>query len=184
MLALTALCGACGVNNIPTLDAAVNDAWNEVQTHYQRRSDLVPQVITLLQASGNPADPELLSELSEALLRVASMDISPSTLNDETDLKIFEARQDDLAATLGRVTSTSEMARTLRFDQSFLGVQEELNSIARNIHVARLNYVEAVRRYNTELRTVPGRWWHRFMYPEMQRKELFSIPDSGSVTGE
>ncbi len=175
-LCLVVLVSACGVNNIPSYDESANAAWGEVQRHYQQRADLVAELIASIETLA-PEEEELASALAEARQMVINLVITPHTISDEKGFTAFENAQNQLSETLLRVTALADAQPVLATDLHFATLQERLQDVTNLITASRGDYIEAVRRYNTELRTIPGRWWHSFIYKEMQARQLFSIDE-------
>lgn len=167
----------CGINNIPTFDEAVNGAWSEVQNQYKRRTDLVPNLIETVKGFA-AQEKDVLTEITEARSRVSQMNVSPEMLTDPAAFEQFQQNQSELTSALSRLMVVVEAYPELKSNENFLALQSQLEGTENRIAVARREYVQAVQRYNTELRTIPGRWWHKFMYAEMQAKENFSISEA------
>ena len=180
-LALGALMLAgCGINNIPTYDEAADAAWAEVQNQYQRRADLVPNLVATVEGFAEQ-EREVLQGVVEARSRVTQMNVSPETLSDPAAFERFQQNQDALGSALQRLMVVVEAYPDLKSNTNFLALQDQLEGTENRIAFARGNYVEAVRRYNTELRTIPGRWWHRFMYSEMDPKQNFTVSEADAA---
>lgn len=177
--ALLVLSG-CGINNIPTFDEAVNGRWSEVQNQYKRRADLVPNLVSTVEGFATQ-EREVLMEVTEARTRVSQMNISPELLSDPAAFEAFQANQGALTSALQKLMVVVEAYPDLKSNQNFLALQQQLEGTENRISVARRDYIAAVQRYNTELRTIPGRWWARFMYPEMVKKENFSVSEADAV---
>jgi len=168
------LLGGCGINNIPTYDEAVNGRWAEVQNQYKRRADLVPNLVSTVEGFAQQ-ERDVLTEVTEARTRVTQMNISPQMLSDPAALEQFQANQGALSSALQRLMVVVEAYPDLKSNENFLALQQQLEGTENRIAVARRDYIGAVQQYNTELRTIPGRWWARFMYPEMQTKANFTV---------
>lgn len=177
--ALLVLSG-CGINNIPTFDEAVNGRWSEVQNQYKRRADLVPNLIATVEGFATQ-EREVLMEVTEARTRVSQMNISPEMLSDPAAFEAFQANQGALSSALQKLMVVVEAYPDLKSNENFLALQQQLEGTENRISVARRDYIAAVQRYNTELRTIPGRWWARFMYPDMVKKENFSVSEEDAV---
>ena len=180
-LTLLFLVSGCGINNIPTYDEAVNASWSEVQNQYKRRADLVPNLVNTVEGF---ADQELdvLTEVTDARTRVSQMNISPEILTDPQQFQQFQANQSALTSALQRLMVVVEAYPELKSNENFLALQQQLEGTENRISVARRDYIQSVQTYNTELRTIPGRWWRRFMYSDMQPKENFSVSAEDTVT--
>jgi LemA protein len=177
--ALLVLSG-CGINNIPTFDEALNGRWSEVQNQYKRRADLVPNLVSTVEGFATQ-EREVLLQVTEARTRVSQMSISPEMLSDPSAFEAFQANQGALTSALQKLMVVVEAYPDLKSNQNFLALQQQLEGTENRISVARRDYISAVQRYNTELRTIPGRWWARFMYPDMIKKENFSVSDADAV---
>ena len=174
------LLSGCGINNIPTFDEAVNGRWSEVQNQYKRRADLVPNLISTVEGFAKQ-ERDVLTELTEARTRVSQMNISPEMLTDPAAFKQFQQNQGALGSALQRLMVVVEAYPDLKSNENFLALQQQLEGTENRISVARRDYIGAVQRYNTELRTIPGRWWHSFMYSDMQPKENFSAREADAI---
>jgi len=172
--------GGCGINNIPTYDEAVNARWSEVQNQYKRRADLIPNLVNTVEGFADQ-ESDVLREVTEARTRVSQMNVSPETLTDPAAFEQFQQNQNALSSALQRLMVVVEAYPELKSNENFLTLQSQLEGTENRIGVARRDYIQSVQRYNTELRTIPGRWWRRFMYSEMQPKENFSIAEEDTV---
>ena len=179
LIALVVLSG-CGINNIPTYDEAVNGRWSEVQNQYTRRADLIPNLVNTVEGFATQ-ERDVLTEVTEARTRVSQMNISPEILTDPEAFQQFQANQGALSSALQRLMVVVEAYPDLKSNENFLALQQQLEGTENRISVARRDYIQAVQTYNTELRTIPGRWWHRFMYSDMQPKENFTISEADAV---
>lgn len=179
LTALLLLCG-CGINNIPTYDEAVNGRWSEVQNQYKRRADLVPNLVSTVEGFADQ-ERDVLTEVTEARTRVSQMNISPEMLTDAEAFQQFQQNQGALTSALQRLMVVVEAYPDLKSNENFLALQQQLEGTENRISVARRDYIRAVQQYNTELRTIPGRWWRRFMYSDMEPKENFSISEQDTV---
>jgi LemA protein len=158
----------CGFNTIPTLDEQAKAAWADVQNQYQRRADLVPNLVATVQGFAQQ-EQEVLVAVTEARASATQVSIDASTLTDPAAFQRFQAAQDQLSGVLGRLLAISENYPELRSNQNFLALQSQLEGTENRIAVARRDYNEAVRAYNTEVRTFPGALWaataHRWAEP-------------------
>lgn len=180
-LTLLFLVSGCGINNIPTYDEAVNASWSEVQNQYKRRADLVPNLVNTVEGFADQ-ERDVLTEVTEARTRVSQMNISPEILTDPQQFQQFQANQSALTSALQRLMVVVEAYPELKSNENFLALQQQLEGTENRISVARRDYIQSVQTYNTELRTIPGRWWRRFMYSDMQPKENFSVSAEDTVT--
>jgi len=173
---LSALVG-CGINNIPTFDEAVKAAWSQVLNQYQRRADLVPNLVNTVKGFA-AQEKEVLTQVVEARSRVAQMQLPPDVLTNSTAFRAFQENQQALSSALARLMVVVERYPDIKSSQNFLALQSQLEGTENRIAVARRDYIEAVKNYNTELRTVPGRWWRALLYPDAEIKETFTIAES------
>jgi len=178
LLSLAALVlTGCGINTIPTLDEEVNAAWSQVQNQYKRRADLIPNLVETVKGYAKQ-EKEVLTQVVEARSRVAQMQVPKDIVNNPGALQQFQRNQDALSSTLARLLVVVERYPELKSNQNFLALQSQLEGTENRIAVARRDYIEAVKRYNTELRTIPGRWYAALLYPDAKVKANFSQPES------
>ncbi len=177
LLTMLVLLSGCGINNIPTFDEAVNGTWSEVQNQYKRRADLVPNLVETVKGFA-AQEKDVFIEVTEARAKVSQMNVSPELLNDPAAFQQFQQNQAGLTGALSKLMLVVERYPDLKSNENFLALQTQLEGTENRIAVARRDYIQAVQRYNTELRTIPGRWWKKFMYPESTKKETFSIDEA------
>ena len=149
---------ACGYNNIPTLEEAAKAKWAEVQNQYQRRTDLIPNLVATVQGFAKQ-EKDVLTAVVEARAKATSIKIDASTLTDPEKLKQFQDAQSQLSGALGRLLAVSENYPDLKSNANFLALQSQLEGTENRISVARKDYIEGVQLYNTELKTFPGLLW-------------------------
>jgi LemA protein len=149
---------ACGYNNIPTLQETAKAKWADVQNQYQRRADLIPNLVNTVQGYAKQ-ERDVLTAVVQARASATQVKIDASDLTDPDKLKQFEAAQNQLSGALGRLLAVSENYPDLKSNQNFLALQSQLEGTENRIAVARRDYIEAVRAYNTELQTFPGLLW-------------------------
>lgn len=171
------LLSGCGINNVPTLDEEVNAAWSQVQNQYKRRADLVPNLVETVKGFARQ-EKDTLTAVVEARSKVAQMNITPEMLNNPQALRQFQQNQDALSGALSRLMVVVERYPDLKSNQNFLSLQSQLEGTENRIAVARRDYIETVKKYNTELRTIPGRWIAAFLYPDAKVKANFEQPES------
>src|SRR5690554_6233268 len=172
LLMLAFLLTGCGINNIPTYDEKVKSAWSQVENQYQRRADLVPNLVETVKGFA-AQEQETLTEVVEARSRATSIQVDESILNDPQKLQQFEQAQGQLTSALSRLMAVSERYPELRSNQNFLALQSQLEGTENRIAVARRDFIQSVGRYNTEIRTFPGRIWHSLLYSDMEIRENF-----------
>jgi LemA protein len=174
--ALLALTG-CGINNIPTFDEEVKAAWSQVENQYQRRTDLVPNLVETVKGYAKQ-EKDVLVQVVEARSKVAQMQVPKDILTNPDAFKQFQQNQDALSGALSRLLVVVEKYPDLKSNQNFLALQSQLEGTENRISVARRDYIEAVKKYNTELRTIPGRWWAALLYSDAKVRETFTIPEA------
>lgn len=162
----------CGINNIPTYDEEVKAAWSQVENQYQRRADLVPNLVSTVKGFADQ-EREVLVEVTKARSQVGSIQADESILNDPQKFKQFEQAQSRLGSALQRLMVVVERYPDLKSNQNFLTLQSQLEGTENRIAVARRDYIQAVQKYNTEIRTFPGRIWHSVLYSELEQRENF-----------
>ena len=157
--ALLGLCVAgCGYNTIPTLEESAKAKWADVQNNYQRRSDLIPNLVATVQGYAKQ-EKDVLTAVVEARAKATQTRVDASQLTDPEKIKQFQEAQSQLSGALGRLLAVSENYPDLKSNQNFLALQSQLEGTENRIAVARRDYIDAVRAYNTELRTLPGLVW-------------------------
>lgn len=149
---------ACGYNTIPTLEEQAKARWAEVQNNYQRRADLIPNLVATVQGYAKQ-EKDVLTAVTEARSKATQIKVDASQLTDPEKLKQFQDAQNQLTGALGRLIAISEAYPDLKSNQNFLALQSQLEGTENRIAVARRDYIEAVRAYNTELKTFPGMLW-------------------------
>src|SRR6266480_1828970 len=170
------LVAGCGYNTIPTLEEQAKARWGDVQNQYQRRADLIPNLVATVQGYAKQ-EKDVLTSVIEARAKATQVKIDASQLTDPEKLKQFQDAQNQLSGALGRLLAVSENYPDLKSNQNFLALQSQLEGTENRIAVARRDYIEAVRVYNTELRTFPGVIWASILYRSNKPMETFTIPD-------
>lgn len=172
LLVMAALLSGCGINNIPTYDEQVKAAWSQVENQYQRRADLVPNLVETVKGFAKQ-ERETLVAVIEARAKATSIQVDASTLDQPEKMRQFQQAQEQLTGALSRLMAVSERYPELKSNQNFLALQSQLEGTENRIAVARRDFIAAVERYNTEIRTFPGRIWHSLMYSDMPLRENF-----------
>ena len=168
---------ACGINDIPTYDEAASAAWSQVLNQYKRRADLVPNLVETVKGFA-AQEKTVLTEVVEARAKISQMQVPKDILTNPDAFKAFEQNQSALSGALSRLLVVVERYPDLKSNQNFLALQSQLEGTENRISVARRDYIKAVQLYNTELRTIPGRWWRSLLYPDAELKENFTAPES------
>lgn len=173
LAALAFTLSACGINNVPTYEERAKAAWAEVQNQYQRRADLIPNLVETVKGYAQQ-EKDVLVQVTEARARATQVKVDASTITDPAKFKEYQDAQNNLSGALGRLLVTVERYPDLKSNQNFLALQSQLEGTENRIAVARRDYIEAVRVYNTELRTIPGAWIARILYPSAKPMETFA----------
>jgi LemA protein len=159
VLALLGACiSGCGYNTIPTLEEQAKAKWGDVQNQYQRRADLIPNLVATVQGYAKQ-EKDVLTAVVEARAKATSVKIDASQLTDPDKVKQFQEAQTQLSGALGRLLAVSENYPDLKSNQNFLALQSQLEGTENRISVARRDYIEAIRAYNTSLKTLPSLIW-------------------------
>ena len=167
---------ACGVNNVPTLEEQAKAAWSEVQNQYQRRADLIPNLVETVKGFAQQ-EREVLTQVTEARARAGQVRVDASTITDPQNFREYQEAQNQLSGALGRLLATVERYPELKSNANFLALQSQLEGTENRIAVARRDYIEAVRAYNTELRTFPGRLWAAALYSDAEPMPVFAAAE-------
>jgi len=178
MLCLTLT--ACGYNNIPTLEEQAKAKWADVQNNYQRRADLIPNLVATVQGYAKQ-EKDVLTAVVEARAKATQTKIDVSQLTDPEKLKQFQDAQNQLSGALGRLLAISENYPDLKSNQNFLALQSQLEGTENRITVARRDYIEAVRAYNTELKTFPGLLWAATFFRSNKPMAEFTATDNAQT---
>lgn len=170
----------CGYNNIPTYEEQAKAKWSDVLNQYQRRSDLIPNLVETVKGFAKQ-ESGVLEAVTAARATATSVKVDASTITDPDTFKKFQEAQAQLSGSLGRLLAISENYPTLKSNQNYLALQSQLEGTENRIAVARRDYIEAVRVYNTELKTFPGSLWARVFYSGNKPMEEFTVADSVKV---
>src|ERR1700729_2564729 len=147
LLGIAFAVSGCGYNTIPTLEEQAKARWGDVQNQYQRRADLIPNLVETVKGYA-AQEKTVLTEVTEARAKATSVKIDASTIADPDKLKQFEDAQNQLSGALGRLLAVSEAYPDLKSNQNFLALQSQIEGTENRISVARRDYVEAVRQFN------------------------------------
>jgi LemA protein len=163
LFGMATLLAACGVNNVPTLEEKAKASWSEVQNQYQRRTDLIPNLVETVKGFAQQ-EKDVLTGVIEARAKASQIKVDASTVSDPAKFKEFQDAQNQLSGALGRLLVTVERYPDIKSNANFLALQSQLEGTENRIAVARRDYVEAVRVFNTEVRTFPGMIWARLVW--------------------
>jgi LemA protein len=171
-LGLSLALAGCGVNDIPTKDQNVKARFADVQAAYQRRSDLIPNLVSTVQGFA-AQEKSVLEGVTEARASATKVTIDASQISDPAAMAKFEAAQNQLSGMLGHLLAISENYPDLKSNQNFLALQSQLEGTENRIEIARRDYNSAVQDYNTELVTIPGSLWAATVYKSYKQAQPF-----------
>ncbi|HKA15447.1 MAG TPA: LemA family protein [Myxococcota bacterium] len=178
LLSFTALQSGCGYNRLTSEDEQVKAAWAEVLNQYQRRADLVPNLVNTVKGYA-AHERDVLTQVTEARAKVGSIAATPELLNDPEAFARFSAAQRAMTSALSRLLVVAENYPQLKADASFRDLQAQLEGTENRIAVARNRYIEAVRTYNTTARSFPSNLWA--MAFGFQTKPSFTVEDEKAI---
>jgi LemA protein len=176
MVPLGLMVSGCGVNNIPTFQEQAKAKWSDVLNQYQRRADLIPNLVETVKGYA-AQEKTVLEEVTNARARATQVTVSADIINNPEAFKKFQEAQSQLSGALGRLLAVSERYPDLKSNQNFLALQSQLEGTENRIAVSRRDYIDAVRVYNTELRTFPGVLWANTLYRADKPMETFTVAD-------
>jgi LemA protein len=168
---------ACGINNIPTYEEQAKAAWSNVLNQYQRRADLVPNLVATVKGAAD-FEKSTLEAVVNARAKVGTMQLPSDILTNPQAMQAFQANQTGLTSALSRLMVVAEQYPNLKANENFQTLQAQLEGTENRIAVARRDFIEAVRVYNTELRTIPGRWWAAMFYADAKEMAQFQAEES------
>jgi len=166
----------CDVNAVPRLDEQVKASWSQVLNQYQRRSDLIPNLVETVRGYAKQ-EQDTLVKVTEARAKATQMQLPADVTSNPQAFHEFEQNQAALGGALARLLVVAEQYPELKSNQNFLALQSELEGTENRIAVARRDYIQAVQAYNTQIRTIPGRWVAAMLYPDAKPKETFAISE-------
>ncbi|MER9140767.1 LemA family protein [Mesorhizobium sp. M0830] len=170
------LLAGCGYNTIPTAEENAKAAWSEVLNQYQRRADLIPNLVETVKGYASH-EKDTLDAVVEARAKATQVTVTPETLNNPEAFKKFQDSQAGLTSALSRLLAVVENYPDLKANQNFLALQAQLEGTENRIAVARRDYILAVKEYNLTLRTFPSVLWATFWFRSNQPFANFTIED-------
>ncbi|KQZ15192.1 MULTISPECIES: LemA family protein [unclassified Mesorhizobium] len=171
---LLPLLAGCGYNTIPTAEENAKAAWSEVLNQYQRRADLIPNLVETVKGYASH-EQDTLQAVVEARAKATQVTVTPETLSDPEAFKKFQDSQSGLTSALSRLLAITENYPDLKANQNFLALQAQLEGTENRIAVARRDYIQAVRDYNLTLRTFPSVIWATLWFRGNQPFQTFTI---------
>jgi len=172
ILALPIALAGCGVNNIPTKEETAKAKWADVQSAYQQRSDMVPNLVATVQGYANQ-EKSVLVQVTQARASATHVSVDASTITDPAKFQQYQQAQNQLSGVLGHLLSITENYPDLKSNVNFLTLQSQLEGTEDRINISRRDYNEAVRDYNTELHTFPGVLWASTVYSKEKPMQPF-----------
>jgi LemA protein len=166
----------CGINTIPTLQERAKASWSEVLNQYQRRADLIPNLVETVKGYATQ-ESKVLTEVTEARAKATQVQIPPDILTNPEAFQKFQEAQGALTGALSKLLAITENYPDLKSNQNFLALQSQLEGTENRIAIARRDYITAVKDYNTEIRTIPGRWWRALLYPDAEPMQNFTVAE-------
>ena len=169
----------CGYNTFQSLDEESKAGWSEVLNQYQRRADLVPNLVNVVKGYASH-EKEVLTEVADARSKVGSIQVTPELLNDPEAFAKFQAAQGQLGSALSRLLAVSENYPNLKADQGFRDLQAQLEGTENRITVARNRYIETIKNYNTAVRSFPNNL--TAMMLGYQAKPSFTVENEKAIS--
>lgn len=176
MLLALPLLSACGYNTIPTAEEQAKAAWSEVLNQYQRRADLIPNLVETVKGYASH-EKEVLEGVVEARAKATQVTLPADALSNPEAFRAFQEGQAGLTSALSRLLAVVENYPDLKANQNFLALQAQLEGTENRIAVARRDYIEAVRVYNTTLRTFPSVIWASLWFTDNKPFENFTASE-------
>ncbi|ATO57407.1 LemA family protein [Bartonella sp. 1-1C] len=171
----------CGFNVIPTNEEKAHAAWSEVLNQYQRRADLVPNLVETVKGYASH-EKNVLSDVIEARAKATQTTINADMLNNPEIMQQYLNNQANLSSALSRLMAIVENYPDLKANQNFLALQSQLEGTENRISVARRDYIEAVRLYNTALKTMPTMIWAKLWFRDAKSMQTFTIDSNAQQT--
>ena len=171
---------ACGINTIPTKEEIAKARWADVQSQYQRRADLVPNLVATVQGAAI-AERTTLTEVIQARAQATGVTVTPETLSDPAAFQRYQAAQGQLSQALSRLLLVVERYPEIRSNQNFVALQSQLEGTENRIAISRRDYNEAVRDYNTSLRTFPTVLWANTIHSGSDPMQLFTATEAAQT---
>ena len=168
----------CGYNTLQSQDEETKANWSEVLNQYQRRSDLVPNLVNTVKGYASH-EKEVFEQVTEARAKVGTFQVSPELVNNEENFKAFTAAQGQLAGALSRLIAVSENYPNLKADANFRDLQAQLEGTENRITVARNRYIQAVKEYNITVRTFPSNLTAKIF--SIKEKANFSVENEAAI---
>ena len=166
----------CGINKIPAQDQEVKARWSDVQNEYQRRADLVPNLVATVKGYAKQ-EQTVFIQVTEARAKATQTVLPADVLTNPQAFQAYERSQAQLSGALGRLLAVSEAYPDLKSNQNFIALQAQLEGTENRITIARRDYIDAVQKFNTLLVTIPYRWTAAIFYPELKPYQTFQTSE-------
>ncbi|HTP65074.1 MAG TPA: LemA family protein [Geobacteraceae bacterium] len=176
---LLSILSGCGYNTMQANEEAVIAAWGDVEASYQRRADLIPNLVEVVKGYAKH-EADTLKAVTEARAKVGSVQASKELINDPQAFSKFQQAQGELSGALSRLMVVVEKYPDLKANQNFLDLQNQLEGTENRINVARVRYNKAVQDFNTSIRTFPNSMTNSLIL-HLQRKEPFKAEEGAKV---
>ena len=176
LVAAGTMLSGCGVNAIPSYEEQAKAGWAQVLNQYQRRADLIPNLVETVKAAAN-FERTTLEAVVNARAKVTQTPIPADILTNPDAMRQFQENQGALTSALSRLMVVVERYPDLKSNQNYLTLQAQLEGTENRIAVARKDFIGAVQQYNTELKTIPGRWWAALLYPDAKEMAQFQVEE-------
>ena len=180
VIALGVGLAGCGINKIPAQDEKVKAAWSQVQNEYQRRADLVPNLVATVKGYAKQ-EQTVFIQVTEARAKATQTVLPADVLTNPQAFQAYEKSQAQLSGALGRLLAVSEAYPDLKSNQNFIALQAQLEGTENRITVARRDYITEVQAFNTMLRTIPYRWTASIFYPELKKYQTFTTAEKNQA---
>jgi LemA protein len=183
VLAAALFLSGCGINTIPTYEQDAKAKWSEVQNQYKRRSDLIPNLVESVRGFADQ-EKSVLTGVTEARAKATQVQVNlpPDILTNPEAMKKFGESQNQLTGALRQLLAVSERYPDIKSGANFMALQNQIEGTENRIAISRRDYIEAVKRYNTELNTFPGRIWKSILYPSSKDMATFEVPATETQT--
>jgi LemA protein len=179
LLLLAAILPGCGYNTMQMNEEAVKAAWGDVESSYQRRLDLIPNLVETVKAYASH-ERETLEAVTDARARVGQITVTPEMINDPAAMEKFQAAQAGMSSALARLLAVAENYPDLKANQNFLDLQNQLEGTENRINVARNRYNDAVRVFNSSIRIFPNNLTNKFLL-HLTMKEPFKAEPAAAT---
>jgi LemA protein len=183
VIALVAIVFVFSYNRLVRLRNRVDNAWSQIDVQLQRRHDLIPNLVETVKGYA-AQESKVLTDVVEARAKATQVQVPPDILTNPEAFQKFQDAQNNLSGALGRLLAIVENYPDLKSNQNFLALQSQLEGTENRIAVARQDYITAVKDYNTEIRTIPGRWWRAVLYPDAEPMQNFTATEGAEKPPE